>query len=208
MVKTPSWHRSFRAFGVKRFAYSTSREPLFVRAILQRAGGVINSDERDPALLFWTPQAFLSICPQEVPEDPVQLGIQPFSVESRLDFIRFGCIMNGELSHVSWQEDASEKGEHMTGLRRVLLAVLLLGASALVSTGAFAHEKQDQADVQLLRDAAAALRQSHPDLAQGLSQYADMEAKEWDTETEEEREKEEVGEKAEPQEEQREHVKH
>ena len=96
----------------------------------------------------------------------------------------------------------------MTGLRRVLLVALLLGASALVSTGAFAHEKQDQADVKLLRDAAAALRQSHPDLAQGLSEYADREAKELDEETEEESEQEEVGEKAEPQEEQRENAKH
>ncbi len=96
----------------------------------------------------------------------------------------------------------------MTGLRSVLLAVWLLGSSALVSTVAVANEQQDQADVTLLRDAAAALKQSHPDLAQALSAFADRETKELDEESEDGSEKEELGEQDEPQEERSENMKH
>ncbi len=89
------------------------------------------------------------------------------------------------------------KGKNtMIGLRNITLVALLLGASALVSTGVSAHEKQDAADVKLLRDAATALQQSRPDLAQGLSKLADEEFKELNNESKEESEKEERSEKA------------
>ena len=87
----------------------------------------------------------------------------------------------------------------MTGLRNVLLAVLLLGSGGLVSTVAYAHEKGDQADIALLRDAAAALKQSRPDLAQALRAFADRETNEVE-ESAEGDEKEELGDADEPQE--------
>ena len=68
----------------------------------------------------------------------------------------------------------------MTWLRAGLLAALLWGCSALVPTGVCAHEEDTQEDIQLLHDAAAALQQSHPDLAERLNQYADREARQLD----------------------------
>ena len=68
-------------------------------------------------------------------------------------------------------------------MRRMLLAVTL-GCGLWTARDAFAHDPEHEPDIRMLREAAAALKPSRPDLAQRLSEYADHEA---------EREEEEEG---------------
>lgn len=85
--------------------------------------------------------------------------------------------------------------------RRALLISAILGAVSLLSGLAFAEEQPTQADIKLLRDAASALQNSQADLAQGLSNYADKEAKELEEGANQKSSKDEIGEKVEPKEE-------
>ncbi len=96
----------------------------------------------------------------------------------------------------------------MAIVRRSMMGVGVLGSMAVLSAVACAHEEHTQADITLLREAAAVLKASRPDLAQGLSTYADREANEWDEMNKEQQEKEEVGEQREPQDEQGEQAPH
>ena len=71
----------------------------------------------------------------------------------------------------------------MTG---VVLSTMLLFSP---STAVFAYEAEhSQGDIQMLRDAASALKATNPDLSEKLGRYADREAKEV-AEEEEEHEK-------------------
>ena len=73
----------------------------------------------------------------------------------------------------------------------VLMAGIVLSALLVFSpsTAAFADEEEhSQSDIQMLRDAASALKATNPDLSEKLTQYADREAKET-AEEEEENEK-------------------
>lgn len=70
-------------------------------------------------------------------------------------------------------------------LRTILVGLAVVGMVAFLSSLSFAEEgcKQGKmmnhdAKVKLLQDSAAALQKSNPDLAKGLSDYADKEAKE------------------------------
>ena len=63
----------------------------------------------------------------------------------------------------------------------VLMAGVVLSAMLVFShsTAVFAYEEEhSQGDIQMLRDAASALKATNPDLSEKLSQYADREAKE------------------------------
>ena len=60
-------------------------------------------------------------------------------------------------------------------LRRMGLAVLL-ACGHWMAADAFAHDPEQEPDIRLLRDAAAALTTSRPDLAHALTDYADREA--------------------------------
>ena len=60
-------------------------------------------------------------------------------------------------------------------MRRILLAVVL-GCGLWTASDAFAHDPEQESDIRMLREAAAALQSSRPDLAQRLSEYADHEA--------------------------------
>ena len=77
-----------------------------------------------------------------------------------------------------------------------MLSVLIVGvvlSTMLVfshSTASFAHEgEHSQGDIQMLRDAASALKATNPDLSEKLTKYADREAKEVAEEEDEEHEK-------------------
>ena len=75
---------------------------------------------------------------------------------------------------------------------RNLLAVLMLFSVAIFSQSAvsLAHEDEhDKADLQMLRDAATALKASNPDLSEKLSKYADQEEKEGKEDADEDEEK-------------------
>jgi len=87
-------------------------------------------------------------------------------------------------------------------LRGALILVAIFAALSFMYGLSFANGENTQADIKLLRDAAAALQQSRPDLALQLNHYADREARELGAMTNEKTEKEEVGEKVEPKEEQ------
>ena len=72
----------------------------------------------------------------------------------------------------------------------VLMAGIVLSAMLVFSHSAavFAHEEEhSQGDIQMLRDAAVALKATNPDLSEKLTKYADREAEEG-TEEEEENE--------------------
>ncbi len=88
--------------------------------------------------------------------------------------------------------------------RDIVLGVLLGLFSVFMPVLSYAHAEHAQADIKLLRDAAAALRQSRPELAKGLNNYADLEMEELN----EKDEKEEIGEKREPKEERGERAKY
>ena len=69
----------------------------------------------------------------------------------------------------------------------LLIAGLLVSMMFVFShsTSAFAHgEEHSSADIQILRDAAAALQQSNPELSMKLTKYADREAEEQEEEEE------------------------
>ena len=75
-----------------------------------------------------------------------------------------------------------------------MLSILMAGVvlSALLvfspSTAVLAYEEEhSQSDIQMLRDAASALKATNPDLSEKLTKYADREAEEG-TEEEEENE--------------------
>ena len=73
----------------------------------------------------------------------------------------------------------------------VLMAGIVLSALLVFShsTTVFAYEEEHgQGDIQMLRDAASALKATNPELSEKLTQYADREAKET-AEEEEENEK-------------------
>ena len=73
----------------------------------------------------------------------------------------------------------------------ILMAGIVLSALLVFSpsTAVFAYEEEhSQSDIQMLRDAASALKATNPDLSEKLTQYADREAKET-AEEEEENEK-------------------
>ena len=75
---------------------------------------------------------------------------------------------------------------------RVLMAGIVLSAMLIFphSTAVFAYEEEhSQGDIQMLRDAASALKATNPDLSEKLSQYADREAKETAEEEEEDEKK-------------------
>ena len=70
----------------------------------------------------------------------------------------------------------------------ILMAGIVLSAMLVFShsTTSFAHEgEHSQGDIQMLKDAATALKAINLDLSEKLSQYADREAKEVDEEEEE-----------------------
>ena len=97
----------------------------------------------------------------------------------------------------------------MNNMRGWLIGCIgLVGCALLLPPTSFAHQhhaEHKKADIQLLRDSASALQTSRPDLANGLTAYADRETKELDERmTREEHEKEEPGEKVEPKNEQHE----
>ena len=60
-------------------------------------------------------------------------------------------------------------------LRRIGLAVLL-ACGPWMAADALAHDPEQEPDIRLLREAAAALTTSRPDLAKALTDYADREA--------------------------------
>ena len=79
----------------------------------------------------------------------------------------------------------------MKGLK-VLTAAIFFSTLLVLShpTASFAEEKEhSESDIQMLRDAATALKASNPDLSEKLSQYADREAREEKEEKEEDEEK-------------------
>ena len=74
----------------------------------------------------------------------------------------------------------------------VLIAGVVLSTMLVFShaTTCFAHEgEHSQGDIQMLRDAASALKATNPDLSEKLTKYADREAKEVAEEEEEDNEK-------------------
>ena len=89
-------------------------------------------------------------------------------------------------------------------VREMAVGTLLIGAMAGMPAIALAHAEHAEEDIKLLRDAAAALGPSHPDLAMGLSDYADREAEELEEATEEA----EAGETVEPEDERGEDTKY
>ena len=60
-------------------------------------------------------------------------------------------------------------------MRRMLLAVVL-GCGLWTAGDAFAHDPEQEPDIRMLREAAAALKPSRPDLVERLTEYADHEA--------------------------------
>ncbi len=69
---------------------------------------------------------------------------------------------------------------------KILMAVIFLSAMFVFSHGlSYAHEEHSDADIQMLRDSATALKVTNPDLSEKLSKYADREAKEESEEAEE-----------------------
>ena len=70
----------------------------------------------------------------------------------------------------------------MKSWRRITMGVVAAGAMMTVPAISFAkqgqHKEREATFVKLLRDSAGALRTSHPELAAGLTQFADDEAKE------------------------------
>ncbi len=72
----------------------------------------------------------------------------------------------------------------MKSLRTIVIGLAVAGMVVFLSSLAFAEEgcktgkMNHDAKVKLLRDSATALQKSNPDLAKGLSDYADKEAKE------------------------------
>ncbi len=97
----------------------------------------------------------------------------------------------------------------MKSVRRLFLGMLLLvGWTIGQPSVSFAHTEHIEADIKLLRDAASALQQSRPDLANALGTYADSEAKELDEMPKDTTEGEETGEQIEPKNEQNEHTKY
>ena len=60
----------------------------------------------------------------------------------------------------------------MKALKHVLIGVAMVGIVVVFATALFAEKEHSEADIKLLKDSAAALQQSHPDLAKGLTDYA------------------------------------
>ena len=60
----------------------------------------------------------------------------------------------------------------MKALKYVLIGVAMMGIVAVLATASFAEKEHSEADIKLLKDSAAALQQSRPDLAKGLTDYA------------------------------------
>jgi hypothetical protein len=63
----------------------------------------------------------------------------------------------------------------MKALKHVLIGVAIAGIVVGLTAAAFAEKEHSGADIKLLKDSAAALQQSHPDLAKGLTDYANRE---------------------------------
>jgi hypothetical protein len=63
-------------------------------------------------------------------------------------------------------------------MRRTIMAaaVLLSACGAWTAVDASAHDPEQEPDIRMLRDAAAALKTPRPELAQALSEYADRQA--------------------------------
>lgn len=72
---------------------------------------------------------------------------------------------------------------------RILVAVVFLSTMFVFSNSglSYAHEEGEHSkgDIQMLRDSAAALKATNPDLSEKLSKYADRETKEESEEAEE-----------------------
>ena len=70
----------------------------------------------------------------------------------------------------------------MKSLRSMMMWMLALGIALFVATSAFADEEHNKGDhdalLKTLTSSASALQSSHPDLAQGLTKYANEEASE------------------------------
>jgi hypothetical protein len=71
----------------------------------------------------------------------------------------------------------------MKSLRSMMMWLLVAGIALFVATSAFAADKEHskgnhEALIKTLRSSAAALQSSRPDLAQGLTKYANDEASE------------------------------
>ena len=72
----------------------------------------------------------------------------------------------------------------MKSLRGIFMGLAVLGMAVFLSGLAFAEEgckigkMNHEAKIKLLQDSAVALQKTNPDLAKGLSDYADKEAKE------------------------------
>ena len=60
----------------------------------------------------------------------------------------------------------------MKALKHVLIGVVIVGIVAALATASFAEKEHSEADIKLLKDSEAAPQQSHPDLAKGLTDYA------------------------------------
>ncbi|MCX5707097.1 MAG: hypothetical protein NTW13_05545 [Candidatus Omnitrophica bacterium] len=90
----------------------------------------------------------------------------------------------------------------MKSLRGVSIIIAIFGAVTLLLGLSYANGENAQADIKLLRDSAVALQVSRPDLAQGLNNYADKEAKKSGVMSNESKVKEEIKEKLEPKNEQ------
>lgn len=60
------------------------------------------------------------------------------------------------------------------------MAVLFIGASAISVGTAQAKNNDDQTQIILLNDAAAALEDSNPGLSKTLAEFADIKEKEWE----------------------------
>lgn len=63
----------------------------------------------------------------------------------------------------------------MKALKYVLIGIAIAGIITVLATASFAEKEHSKADIKLLKDSAAALQQSHPDLAKGLIDYANRE---------------------------------
>ena len=97
----------------------------------------------------------------------------------------------------------------MPSLRRSLAAcMVVVGYSLCAPSISWAHAEHAKADIKLLKDAASALQQSRPDLADALTEYAEREGRELHEMTSEAREKEEAGEQGEPKDEREESRKY
>ncbi len=70
----------------------------------------------------------------------------------------------------------------MKSLRSMAMWLLVVGIALFVATSAFADKEHNKGDhealIKTLRSSAAVLQSSHPDLAQGLTKYANEEASE------------------------------